>query len=371
MSSLIFEVAGDGDDPALRRLLRENPLPGSISLSFEREPNYFNASVVEGPFHQTLVARESAGGEIIGVADRSVRPRFVDGSVRDVGYMSQLRVHSRYGRGLYLGRGLGQGFKAYRELDADGRTPFYLMSIIEENLPARRLLTAGLPGYPRAREYGRMFTCVIYPVRKKRALSLPGSMRLGRGDDKFAAEIVDCLNRYNSRRQFAPFWTCDSLFTSNLTPSDFFLALDGTRLVGCLACWDQTAFKQTVVRGYSGAIARWRGLINMLSRLGGWPYLPEPNVQLCHSYASHLAIEGDDPAVFGALLRAVYNHNLERGYRYFMIGLAESNPLREMLKSYRPLTYISRLYLVAWDGKSSALRDPDARLIPSPEIALL
>ncbi len=35
MSSLRFELARAEDDPDLRRLLRENPIPGSISLSFE------------------------------------------------------------------------------------------------------------------------------------------------------------------------------------------------------------------------------------------------------------------------------------------------------------------------------------------------
>src|SRR3990172_2280772 len=284
MSSLIFELASERDDPDLRRLLRENPMQGSISLAFEREPNYFNASSIEGAFHQTLVARECEGGEIIGVGNRSVRPMFVNGVARETGYMSQLRIHPKYGKGLYLARGLGVGFKLYRDLHADGRAPFYLMSIIEDNLPARRLLTSGLPDYPRAQEYTRMFTYAIYPVRRKRLLPLPRSLRLARGSDRYENGIVDCLNRNGARKQFAPYWTCDSLFTSNLTPSDFFLALDGERVIGCLACWDQNAFKQTVVRGYSGSLARWRKLLNVFSSLGGWPYLPESNTPLRYSY---------------------------------------------------------------------------------------
>ncbi len=371
MSSLIFELARPEDDPSLRRLLRENPMPGSISLSFEREPNYFNASAIEGPFHQTLVARDESG-EIIGVGNRSVRPMFVNGAAREIGYMSQLRIHPKYGHGLYLARGLGVGFKLYRDLHADGRAPFYLMSIIADNLPARRLLTSSLPNYPRATEYTRMFTYAIYPTRRKRDLPLPRSLRLARGRDTDANQIVDCLNRNGARKQFASFWTCDSLFAMNLSPSDFFLALDGDRVVGCLACWDQTAFKQTVVRGYAerGALARWRKLLNLFSRFGGWPYLPEPNTALRYSYASHLAVDDDDPAIFAALLRAVYNHNLARGFSYFMLGLAESDPLRSIVETYRPLTYVSQIYLVAWEDGYNAVAQVDARP-PALEIALL
>jgi hypothetical protein len=370
MPSLIFELATESDDPDLRRLLRENPIPGSISLSFEREPNYFNASAVEGAFHQTIVARESDSGNVIAFGNRSVRPLFVNGKVQDIGYMSQLRVNPVYGKGMYLARGLASGFRKYRELHGDRRAPFYLMSVIEDNLPARRLLTSGLPGYPHAREYTRLFTYAVYPVRQKRDLPLPSSIQMIRGDDTYAAAIVDCLNRNHARQQFAPHWTCDSLFRSNLSPADFFLAIDGDRVVGCLACWDQSAFKQTVVRGYSGSLKRWRKVINFLSRFGSVPYLPEPNTPLRHSYACHLAIDNDDQFIFEALLRKIYNYNVEGHYSYFVIGLAESNPMRKVLETYRPLTYVSQLYLVDWDENGDLLKKIDNR-IPAPEIALL
>lgn len=370
MSRLDFELATPADDADLRRLLRENPIAGSISLSFEREPCYFDAAAVEGPIHQTIVARESDSGHVIAFGNRSVRPLFVNGQVQDIGYMSQLRVNPMYGKGLYLARGLAGGFKKYHDLHQDGRAPFYLMSVIEDNLPARRLLTSGLPEYPHAREYARMFTYAIYPGRRKRELPLPASRRIVRGDEKYASEIVDWLNRNHSRKQFAPHWTCDSLFFPNLSPADFFIALDGDRLVGCLACWDQAAFKQTVVRGYSGSLKRWRKLINMFSRFDIAPYLPAPNTALRYSYASHIAVDQDDPEIFNALLRAMYYYNHEQRYDYFTIGLAESNPFRRIVETFRPLTYISQIYLVDWDDGGGSLASIDQR-VPGLEIALL
>jgi hypothetical protein len=370
MSTLSFELASERDEADLRRLLRENPIPGSISLSFEREPCYFDASLVEGPFHQTIVARERDSGVVIAVGNRSVRPLYVNGQVQDIGYMSQLRVNPTYGKGLYLARGLAGGFRKYHELHADGRVPFYLMSVIEDNLPARRLLTSNLPEYPQAREYTRMFTYAVYPLRRKRDLPLPPPIRIIRGEERYVDAIVDCLNRHNARKQFAPSWTRASLFRSNLTPADFFLALDKDHILGCLACWDQSDFKQTVVRGYSGSLARWRKVINLFSRFGILPYLPEPNTPLRHTYACHLAIENDDPVIFEALLRTVYNYNVAQNYSYFMIGLAESNPLRNIVERYRPLTYISQLYLVDWNEDNDLQAQLDSRT-PGLEIALL
>ena len=371
MPTLDFTLATPADDEALRRLLRENPIPGSISLTFEREPCYFDASAIEGPFHQTIVARETATGSVIALGNRSVRKLFLNGRPQDIGYMSQLRVRPDYGKGLYLARGLAGGFKKYHQLHQDGRAPFYLMSVIEDNLPARRLLLSGLPEYPYVKEYARMLTYAIYPVRQKHTLDLPRSLQLVRGSDEYADGIVGCLNRNGARKQLAPYWNCESLFTSNLSPTDFFVVLTGERVVGCVACWDQNAFKQTVVRGYSSSLARWRKLLNMFSSFGAWPYLPEPNTTLHYSYASHLAIDDNDPIIFDALVRAVYNYNLEQKYSYFMIGLAETNPLRSVVKAYRPLTYVSQLYLVMWDDGHEFIEAVDKSLIPAPEIAVL
>ncbi|MCL4833944.1 MAG: hypothetical protein KJZ86_15990 [Caldilineaceae bacterium] len=36
-----FALAHPPDDPAIRRLLWENPAPGQISLSHARQPDYF------------------------------------------------------------------------------------------------------------------------------------------------------------------------------------------------------------------------------------------------------------------------------------------------------------------------------------------
>ena len=111
MPALKFEVAAQTDDADLRRLLRENPIAGSISLSFEREPNYFDASVVEGDFHQTIVARESDSGNVIAFGNRSIRPLYVNGEIQDIGYMSQLRVNPRIWQRHVSGARLGGRFQ--------------------------------------------------------------------------------------------------------------------------------------------------------------------------------------------------------------------------------------------------------------------
>jgi hypothetical protein len=80
--------------------------------------------------------------------------------------------------------------------------------------------------------------------------------------------ILECLARTGRRRQFAPVWTRETLFSSEATPDlqpeNFWLVVDGERVAGCLAGWDQSGFKQTVVRRYGGLLAR-RGVRRMMN----------------------------------------------------------------------------------------------------------
>src|SRR5207248_630976 len=50
-----FAVAREADDEEIRRLLRDNRIPGRISLSLEREPDYFFDSDIPGERKQTIV----------------------------------------------------------------------------------------------------------------------------------------------------------------------------------------------------------------------------------------------------------------------------------------------------------------------------
>lgn len=364
-----YELATPQDDPELRRLLRENPFAGSISLSLEREPNYFLASALEGPFHETLLVRDSQTRQILGIGDRSVRPLYVNGQSMDVGYFSGLRANLNYQHGLALARFLGKGFEGQRERHSDGRTSFYLMSIVSDNNPARRLLDSKLPHYPRLHPYTRMLTYAIHPARPKSGARIP----ITRGRPDLVPAILDCLTRSAIRTQFAPRWTEDSLL-SDLTPGlrieDFFLFLDGDRVRGCLALWDQQSCKQSVIRGYAGNIARFRKLINLLAPLGGWPVFPDPGTRLNHCFACFLAVDDDDPETFSALLRALYNEAARRQYDYFMLGLAEGNPFHSIVKPYHPIPYQSDIYLVAWEDGYAEVAKVDKRPC-ALEIALL
>lgn len=354
---LIFELAQAQDETSLHQLLRSSPMPGWITLSFEREPDYFLATTIEGDTHQTMVARERETGRVVGMFTRSVQDAFLNGDVRRMGYLGQLRVDPAY-RGSV--RRLRQGYEACRQLlHRDGQTPFYLTSIIESNERARRVLTAGLPGLPTYHEF-EIFATLALPCRHARPARSPAGLVITQGDSGRYHDLAECLQRNYAHYQCAPLWTTDTLRSSErcrgLKAHDFFLAYLGERLVGCLALWDQNGFKQTVVRDYAPWLARWRPLTNLAAPVLGLPNLPPPGASLRLAYLSHVAADNDDPDVLISLIEAGLREATYRGYEYVMVGFASSNPVLRLVKRrFRCVEYRSVLYLVYWsDGAHTA-----------------
>jgi hypothetical protein len=379
-----LDLATRDDDAAIRRLLANNPVPGRITLSFEREPSFFLGCGTLGHFCQVGVARRRSSGEVVGVGCRAVRRVFVNGRAEDVGYVGQLRV-DRAARGAWLG---SQALRFLRQLHGDGRAGAYLATITEENAEARGLLVdRPRRHFPIFREVDRLHTlALVVRTPKPWATADPSQHVVGRGAAADLPEIVAFLRREGAAKQFFPVYDAADVGGSPATlgfgVEDFAVARTGHGgdVVGIVGLWNQSAYKQTVVRGYAGALRWLRPLYNAGARLrgGGAPggVLPAPGRPLRSAYASFVCVAGNDPAIFRGLLRHVYALAAARGYAYLLVGLTSRDPLLPVAREYPHIAYYSRLYTVGWDdqdngGNGGSFHDRlDAR-VPHVEIATL
>jgi hypothetical protein len=367
MAGVSFELADARHDAALRRVLAENPMDGEISLAFEREPSYFHASAVQAPFHQVVAGRDRRTGEIVGMGTRAVRPGFINGEPADVGYLADLRLDPRYRGGTVIAR----AYRHLAELHADARVRLYFTVIAEGNARALLTIASGRAGLPPYRDLGRLLSPALN-LRRRRP-PVDAGVEIARGTPARLAEIVDCLNRNNRRRQFAPRYRVTdigSAWLRGLQVEDFYLALRGGRIVGTLVRWDQSAFKQTVVKRYGPRLAALRRLYNLAAALTNWPRYPPPGRALRSFYASLLAVDGDDVDVARALLTALYNDHTDSGYHYFVVGLHEHDPLLPCLAGFPQTPFAGRIFAVHFDDGEAAFRRLDGRP-PYVEIAML
>jgi hypothetical protein len=254
--NLLFSVARGEDDADIRRLFRENALGGWVRLSLEREPAAFDADFGLSRSHAFIIARDRATGAVIGICERSVRDAFIDGEIRPLPYLGSLRVAPAHRHRIRVLRG---GFAAVRALLGEpSDLPFALTSITADNESARRVLCSGLPGLPTYRPVGELSTFAL----RTASAALPPGVEQATPDD--IAAIAVLLQRSYRRFQFAPVWTATDLrqliAAGGLRSGDFLVVRRGPGVCACLAVWDQSIAKQTVVRGYAPCsvdCARW------------------------------------------------------------------------------------------------------------------
>lgn len=368
-----FSIATTEDDADIRLLLASNAMPGNIEVTFEREPNYFTGCGTMGHRWQVLVGRHQPSNEIAAVLCRGIQARYVNGQVRPVGYLGQLRVAHAY-RGRWV---LVHGIKALRKLHEDGETDLYLSAISEENRVARGVLVdRPRPGFPQMHEVARLHTLGIVLHRARlgwRRARSRTDLTIARASSEQASELVSFLRQEGPKRQFFPSYTEKDLsgpLTRGFCLEDMLVARYRSQIVGIVGLWDQTSYKQTVVQSYSKTLRRLRPIYNLLAPFVRAQPLPGTGSHIRSAYASFICIADDDPQVFVALLDRLYQLALARRHAYLMIGLAEHDPLLALAKSYTHIAYHSRLYSVCWPDGQNSQTLLDSR-VPYIEIAAL
>ncbi|MAI73144.1 MAG: hypothetical protein CMM01_19860 [Rhodopirellula sp.] len=357
MKRFRFEIAETTDDPGLRALLRKTPTDGHIRLSFCREPNFFDASVVEGSQHETIVCRDmNYQGRIVGMGSRSSRPCWIDGRVQRLGYLSGLRIDPKY-RGAGL---LQRGYRMFAKMHHQDPLCLYLTTIADGNERAWRLLTSGRAGLPEYHYAGDYLSFAIPLRRKSNPLNLPvskGAYVLQRGDEEQMTELIHFWSECGRHRSFFPAYELSDFQSDGsmrgLRPSDILIARCRGQIVGTMAAWDQIDFRQTVVQGYGELLTRFRPLINAWARLRDMPPLPELGRSLALRLAALPVVSSTHPACFPLLLHALRQVCSGDRHRYLVLGLHEHDRLHQVLPRLPGQVYRTRLCLVRWP------KDPD------------
>ena len=347
MSRYQFDLAGPTDDFEIRQVMANTPMPGSVELSFQHEPSYFESSQVLGPRRETIVCRDTIDGSIVGVASRSIREMHVRNQIRLVGYLGGLRIapHAR-NQGLVAG-----GYRFLRQLhESDPNPPdYYLTTIAENNQVATRVLTSGRAGLPNYCRVCRVHTFLL-PIK--------ASNNRPRGCQKATHfhEVLDFLTSCAPNRLHFPAYNPDDFDGGggtfrNLNPDSVVTMRDHDKLVGVAGIWDQRSFRQTIVTAYSNLTSLLRPAMNQWARAAGRIQLPPVNGMLNAIYACFPVAAKNDPVVFNKLLRGMMQIT-PSDCDVLLVGHCDDDPLMPITRKWSQLSYVTQLFAVSWDDKN-------------------
>jgi hypothetical protein len=361
-----FSLARPADEPEIRRLVGGTPMPGAVTIRFEREPDYFLGCPLMRDPCDVLIARHLPDGALAGLICRSERWAFVNGRETRIGAIGQIRIDERYRGHWILQRG-------WRELGLLGSRDLTYVGVIARDNPRARGTLVGRrpPGALAATRLAGMTTFAL--VLSRFQPSAIKGCAIERASQETIAEIVAFLRVWGARRQFFPAYRIEDFAggtaTRGLELEDLSVARRGGSIVGVMGMWDQSTYKQDVVHAYGSKLRRLRPVYDLGARAIGARPLPAPGEPIRSAFAAFVCVADDDPDVFRSLLRATCERARAGGFAFVTIGLTDDDPLLPAARRWPHITYRSDLYVLSWSR-----HDPAAELdgrVPHVEIATL
>jgi hypothetical protein len=190
-----------------------------------------------------------------------------------------------------------------------------------------------------------------------------------------AEALASFLQTEGSRKQFFPVVDHTFLLSTqwkDLHLDDFKVAVHKDKIVGCVALWDQLAFRQIKVVGFSRTFAVCRPALNSVARLLGFPgQLPNVGEDVKNAYVTLCCVKDNDTAVALKLLRHLILECKKRGIQFLTVTLHEKDPLNKILCRCNLFHIPSRLYCACWEDGEAFYKSLDPTRVPHIEGGLL
>ncbi|MEO8337791.1 MAG: hypothetical protein ABI664_22635 [bacterium] len=377
--TLIVRQARPEDDDGRRALLAGVAMDTELSLSVVRTPTVDTMYALHATVWESWVVA-GGDGSIEGMGSVLVRDAYVDGAPGMVGYLGDLRFSARAEGRHLLDRAYGPILAGVRDrLGCE----YFLTAIISSNARARRALTVqteraakhGRPRYTLLREFDIRSLHLVVPSRARDVLSRRSPITVRRAEATDIPAVAALLDEDARSRPFGypmPEAELRRRLASwpGLTIGSFHIAERAGELVGCVAPWDASPVKQTVVASYTGAMARVRRAHDLAARLLRRPQLPKPGEPFCYQYLTHVAVPSRDPNVLRALLGSAYASARRAGFHFLSACAPVGDALDGAYRGYLATNLRAQLYVVTLPGATIPEALFDAPM-PGFEMALV
>ncbi|BDS06157.1 hypothetical protein NT6N_11970 [Oceaniferula spumae] len=254
--------ATQDDNEAICQLMESVSMGQSIELVFERGPDYFLGAAIQSEQVEVYVLVD--GDVVAGVFSVGARRVYLNGEIKNVRYLCDLRLHENSRSGLQLAR----GYRYIHDHVIAGEEVMQTL-ILKDNRYAIKMLTSGRAGLPEYHPCGEYLTWFI-PKQKLRSNLQNVSVRYATPED--VSEMTRYYHRVACGKQFAPAIDFALIGTdehfAGLEIGDFLVAEKAGEIVGMCALWDQSAIRRVRIKAYHSLILRWgRRFINLFSKI--------------------------------------------------------------------------------------------------------
>lgn len=303
-------LAKPEDGKEILRILESSPAKGSIELLYTRRSDAYASYSMEPGESRVFVTR--AVDKVVGTCTELIRKVYIGGKPAKAAYICGLKKDADYIGHSGFGPRFIQGL--VRE-DID----FYYASVVRDNEQANAMFGKTR----RILEMTPLQTYTTYILAPKFTLKTTAKdCVFRRAEARDETAVLEYLNREGRKKDLFPVVTSLSQF-HGLTIRDFYILEDQGGIAATAALWDQTDYKQYVVKRYRG-IMRFARVLNPVLSLLGYMKLPPEDQILDYPMLSFFLSRNDDPEYYKAFLNGL-NREIRGRKEVYVIGLPQSH----------------------------------------------
>ncbi len=338
--------ATSSDGKEILRILESSAAKGSIELIYTRRPDAYESYIKDSKDARIFISRD--GDRAIGTCAELVREVYIGGEVCRAAYLCGLKKDAKYDGGV------GFGARFIRDLQDDD-IDFYYCSVVAENTDARRMFEKSrrllsmkpISGYK---------TYIINPKVKIKAQKHALTFR--RAIEEDIEKLIDFLNTEGKKKDMFPVVkTLDEFY--NLRVQDFYLLLDGESIVATAALWNQTEYKQYVVKRY-GRLMKLAHVFNPLLSAFRYIRLPQENEPLDFPMLAFFLCKNDNVDNYRIFLSEI-KREISKDYGMFVIGLPDSHFAKPIMDKLPSISFKTEIYEIKFPWSEQKYKIPNPK----------
>jgi GNAT superfamily N-acetyltransferase len=334
-ASVVVRAARVDDNEAILALMRRCPMQADISLTIERDPDFFALSRARGETH-TFIAE--INGTLVGCLSAWRRDAWVSGDRARICYLGDLRVSPEYRR-RGVARALGVAMRRFQgELPV---VPFLLATGAGNAAVAPVAAHFGAVGEPIA----RLTSWQLLPVV---LLKIIPDIDIGTAEERDIGELTTLLDDFYRSRDFAPVFGDGGLnrliaSSPGASLSDYLVARRKGRVVAALGVWDASAVKRTRVVGMPLWLSAVCALGRGASRLASLPPFPRQGGLLHFRYIRHAVFAPGEDQALANLVRWAVNATRDRSEHFVLYTCVDTDTLCSAVAGVPRLSFHYRI----------------------------
>ncbi len=343
--SQVFCQAESGDSGRILEILESSAANGSIELLYTRRPDACLSYKKESEEAEVYVVKDDE--KILGTVAQIPREVYIGGEIKKAAYICGLKKDINYSGFVNWGRAF---FRSMVKEDIDS----YFCSVVSDNSDIINMFDKRKRSIAVTERVQRYTTYMIAPRFRFKLKERGHTFRRAERED--ADRIIEFLNSEGRKKDLFPLIRNLEQFT-DLRLEDFFILEGGDGILAAGALWDQSGYRQYIVKKYNG-IMRFARLLNPLLGLLGYIRLPRENENISFPMLSFFLSRDDNEEYCKAFLNNIAAE-IKKNYGMFVVGAAESYFAGKIYKKLKSIHFDTEIYSVNFikdGGKTQELR---------------